>query len=288
MRYYFGLAVGITAISFTASLIRLSEAPALTIASLRMAITVLLLLPALVAFEGRAALALTRRDLLLCLLSGIFLAFHFAFWTVSLGYTSVASSLVFVSVHPVFVALLGWALFRDRPSGWVAAGIAMSWLGSLLIGFHDLQVGGSSLLGDALAIAGAAAMVGYLLIGSAVRARRGFLTYSVLVYAACAVSIAGMAALTGTSLAIPSSRDLAIFVALAVATVGGHTVFNWVLRHLHPSVVAVSFVAEPAGGALLAWAILGEGIGVATAAGGLVMLLGIYLAARGSQKARPS
>jgi hypothetical protein len=51
-RYYLGLAVGVVAISFTAILIRLAEAPALTIATVRMAITILLLLPVLAAFGG--------------------------------------------------------------------------------------------------------------------------------------------------------------------------------------------------------------------------------------------
>ena len=283
MRYYLGLAVGVMAISLTAILIRLAEAPALTIATIRMAITVLLLLPPLVIFEGRTLRSITRRDLGLSLLSGVFLGFHFALWTASLDYTSVASSLVFVSVHPIFVALLGWAFLSERPSRGVVIGIALAWGGSLLIGFNDLRIGGDSLLGDGLALAGAVAIVGYLLIGRAVRARQGFLLYSVLVYAACTVSIAAMAMGTGTPLAGFSSRDLVIFCALALTTLGGHTVFNWVLKHLPASVVALSFVAEPAGGAFLAWLILGEALAPVTAAGGALMLLGIYLAARGSR-----
>ena len=72
------------------------------------------------------------------------------------------------------------------------------------------------------------------------------------------------------------------FFALAVATLGGHTVFNWVLKHLPASVVAVSFVGEPAGAALLAWLILNESVGILTALGGLAMLAGIYMTARSS------
>ena len=112
MRYYAGLVVAIVAISFTAIFIRLAEAAALTIATWRMVATVLLLLPALVAFERRGLPALTMRDFFYSAISGIFLALHFALWTVSLDYTSVASSVVFVSTQPIFVALFAYFLFK--------------------------------------------------------------------------------------------------------------------------------------------------------------------------------
>jgi drug/metabolite transporter (DMT)-like permease len=194
---------------------------------------------------------------------------------------------VFVTLHPIFVALLAWALFRERLAPGVVAGIGLAWAGSLLIGFHDLQIGGDSLLGDGLALAGAVAIVGYLLIGRTVRARRGFLLYSVLAYTSCTVVLALMTVAAGDPLTGFSSRDLLIFFALALATLGGHTVFNWVLKHLSTPLVALSFVLEPAGGAVLAWLILGEALAPLTAAGGLAMLAGIYLAARGSSEATP-
>lgn len=280
MRYHLGLAVAIVAISFTAIFIRLAEAAALTIATWRMAATVVLLLPALLAFERRGFSVLTSRDLGYCALSGVFLALHFALWTVSLDYTSVASSVVFVSTQPIFVAVLAYILFRERLTAGVLAGIALTLVGSVLIGFNDLSMGGDSLLGDLLATGGAIAIVGYLLIGKAVRSRQGFLLYSALVYLSCALALAAFGLLLGTPLLSVSTRDLALFFALAVATLGGHTVFNWVLKHLPASVVAVSFVGEPAGAAFLAWLILGEPLAALTAIGGLAMLAGIYLAAR--------
>ena len=282
MRYHVGLAVAIVAISFSAIFIRLAEASALTIATWRMVLTVLLLLPALAAFERQGLATITARDLGLCCLSGLFLALHFALWTVSLDYTSVASSVVLVSTEPIFVALFAYAFLNERPTAGVLAGIVLTFGGSVLIGIHDLGVGQENLLGDLLATGGAVAIVGYLVIGKVVRGRQGFLLYSLLVYSACALALAAVGTLLGSPLLSFSGRDLLLFFALAVATLGGHTVFNWVLKHLSASVVAVSFVGEPAGATFLAWLILGEPLGVLTAVGGLVMLAGIYLAARSS------
>ncbi len=280
MRYYLGLVVALVAISFTAILIRLAEATALTTATWRMVATVLLLIPALLAFERHGLPRLTRLDAFYSGLSGLFLALHFALWTVSLDYTSVASSVVFVSTQPVFVALFAYLFFREKLNAGVLGGIGLALAGSLLIGLNDLALGGDSLFGDLLAIGGALALVGYLLIGKAVRSRQGFLLYSVLVYTSCAVALALIGVLANAPLLTFSGRDLTLFFALAVATLGGHTVFNWVLKHLPASVVAVSFVGEPAGAAILAWLILGEPLVPLTAVGGLAMIVGIYITAR--------
>jgi drug/metabolite transporter (DMT)-like permease len=289
LRYYVGLGVAIVAISFSAIFIRLAEAPALTVATGRMAIAVLLLIPPLLLFEPRGLAALSRRDLALCALSGVFLAAHFGLWTVSLDYTSVASSVVFVSTHPVFVALAAMLLFRERLGGAVLGGIGLAFAGSIVIGLNDLQVGGEALLGDLLATGGAAAIVGYLLIGKALRGRHGFLTYSVVVYLFCTLALAAAGLLAGVPLLDFSMHDLLLFLALAaVSTLGGHTVFNWTLRHLPASVVAVSFVGEPAGAALLAWLILAEPLTALTAAGGGLMLAGIYVTARGGTRGGPN
>jgi drug/metabolite transporter (DMT)-like permease len=288
LRYYVGLAVAIVAISFSAIFIRLAEAPAITVATGRMAIAVLLLIPPLALFEPRGLAGLSRRDLALCALSGAFLAAHFGLWTASLDYTSVASSVVFVSTHPIFVAIAAALLFRERMSGGVLGGIGLAFAGSLLIGLNDLQVGGEALFGDLLAVGGAAALVGYLLIGKALRGKHGFLTYSVVVYFFCTLALAASGLLMGVPLLAFSTRDLLLFFALAaVSTLGGHTVFNWALRHLSASVVAVSFVGEPAGSAFLAWLILAEPLAALTAAGGALMLVGIYVTARGGGRTQP-
>lgn len=280
---YPALAFAILAVSCSAILIRWATAPPLVVAADRMLAAITLLMP-LWLWRGRKDLhRLGRRELLAAAASGLFLALHFGAWTVSLFHTSVASSVVFVSTHPVFVALAEWWLFRQRPSalGWL--GIVLTVLGSLVIGWGDLQLGPDSLLGDGLALLGAMAMVGYLLIGRWLRRGLGALSYSLLVYTPCwlALSLASLA--TGAPPWQFSARDLAVFVGLAaLSTLGGHTVFNWALRHVPAAVVAVAFVGEPLVAALLAWPLLGEQPPRATVVGGAVILVGIYLASRGS------
>lgn len=280
---YLALAVGVLGVSFSAIFIRLASSPSLVIAANRMLVAVLLL-AAPTALTSRQRLErLTRREILALAVSGLFLSVHFGLWTLSLAYTSVASSVVFVSIHPIFVALAEWAWLHERlpPVAW--AGICATVAGSAIIGANDLQVGGRALYGDLLAVGGAVAIVGYLLIGRRLRQRLDFLGYSTPVYAVCWAGLVVWAAAGRENVFAFPATDLVWFVALAlVPTIGGHTVMNWALAHVPASLVAVAFVCEPVGAALLAWLLLGEAVPVLTALGGGVILAGVVLTSRGA------
>ena len=280
---YAALAFAVVSVSFSAIFIRLAESPSLTIATNRMLASLLLLALPTALLGGREIAALGRRDVAALVLSGLFLALHFGLWTISLAYTSVASSVVFVTTHPVLVALLEWLWLRQPPSGRTWLGIGLTLVGSVVIGAHDLRLGGGALWGDLLALAGAAAIVGYLLIGRRLRQRLGFLSYSTPVYAACWLALLAWTTAVGEDVRAFPLMDAVWFVALALfATIGGHTVFNWARRHVPASVVAVTLVGEPVVAAILAWLILGEALAPLTGLGGALILAGIYLTVQGA------
>ncbi len=280
---YAALALAVVSVSFSAIFIKLAQSGSLTIATNRMLASLLLLAIPTAAIGGRELTRLGRSDVLAMVVSGIFLAAHFGLWTISLAYTSVASSVLFVSLHPVLVGLLEWLWLRQPLSGLAWWGIALTVVGSAVIAAHDLQLGGTAIQGDLLALGGAVAIVGYLLIGRRLRQRLGFLSYSTPVYLVTWLGLLAWATASGDDVRHFPASDLVWFALLAVfATIGGHTVFNWALRHVPASLVAVTFVGEPVGSALLAWLILGQAIAPLTALGGIVVLAGIYLTARGS------
>jgi len=284
------LAVATVAVSFSAIFISETTAPPLVTAAYRMALTAAILVPValrrhrsrrLPGASGQAAVAraaLTGRDYALLMAAGALLALHFATWTVSLFYTSVASSTLFVTVHPVLVAALAWVWLGERPRPVVAAGIALTLLGSLVIAGGDVRLGGRALIGDGLALAGAVVFAFYLLIGRRVRQRLDPIAYSTPVYLCCAVVLAAIAIVGRQPFTPLTWHNLALFVALAlVCTLGGHFVYNWTLKYLDTAVVSVSFLGEPVIAAALAWPLLGQPIHPLTFAGGAIILAGIYL-----------
>jgi drug/metabolite transporter (DMT)-like permease len=278
---YVGLIVATLAVSCSAILIKLSSSPSLVIAGYRLVITTLILLPFLRGDSLSQLRAIDRRTLGFIALSGLLLALHFGTWTASLRYTSVASSVLLVSVHPALVALVAWTLFGERSSRIAIVGLLLTLAGSAVVAGGDFRVGGQALFGDLLAFVGAVVFAGYLLIGRGTRQNMTNIGYSVPVYAICAVTLILMSLMFRQSLIAVSGRDLLIFLGLAlIPTLGGHLLYNWTLRYLPAAVVSVSFLGEPVGAALLARLFLGQHIPLSTALGGIVILLGIWLTAR--------
>ena len=97
------LFIAILAVSTASIFIRFAQtdAPSLMIAALRLTFASLALAPIALTRHRAELRSLSRNELLLGLLSGLFLAIHFATWISSLEYTTVASSVVFVSTGPL-------------------------------------------------------------------------------------------------------------------------------------------------------------------------------------------
>lgn len=79
----------------------------------------------------------------------------------------------------------------------------------------------------------------------------------------------------------PFSEWLLFFAMAAGPGILGHTLVNWSLAHVESSLVSVTLLGEPVGSALLALLLLAEVPGLWTVVGGAVILVGIFLTARG-------
>jgi drug/metabolite transporter (DMT)-like permease len=282
------LGIGVAVVSFASILIRFAQsegASSLTISAVRLGLASLLLAPIVWLGNRSEILKLGRRELGLCLLSGFFLALHFWAWITSLEYTSVASSAALVTTNPVWVAFASAILLRERPGVFAAAGIALCVLGSVLIfaGESGLlsNTDSNPLLGNTLALAGAVFASGYLLAGRALRSRISLLVYVWLAYSAAAVLLLLALALTGDIAELPTSKAWPFMVLLALGPqLIGHTSFNWALRRVSATFVALAILGEPIGSASLAYLLLGERFTAAQFAGFLILLAGILVAAR--------
>ncbi len=208
------------------------------------------------------------------------LAVHFATWITSLSYTSVASSVIFVHVDPIFVALVSHFVLGERVSRRVALGIGIAFVGASIIAFGDLGVGGENLVGDALSLVGAIALGIYIMAGRRLRQRLDLTTYVTPVYAVSAAVLAIGSVAVGAPLVGYDSGVILMFFAIAlVPMIFGHTLYNWALRWISAPVVSISLLGEPVGASILAFFILGEYPGPLTLVGGAVTLVGILVCA---------
>ena len=271
------LFLGVLGASFSAIFVRWSQAPSLVTATGRLGWTVLLLLPAVLRSHRAELRAATRRDLLLCALSGACLALHFSTWFESLKWTSIASSTVLVSTEVIFSAL-GFALFLPGriPKLGVAAN-ALAFAGSVALALADAG-GGGALAGDLLAVLAAAAVAVYTLIGQVQRARQSTTVYTFLTYTACLLVLLALDAATGTPVLGWGLREAVVGLLLAVfCTLLGHSLFSWSLKWLSPAYVSAAKLCEPVFASVLGLLLFGEGIGPLQGAGAAAVLAGVLL-----------
>jgi len=297
------IAVAIVGVSFASVFIRWSMAlgaAALVIALYRMGFATLLLAPFLATARGAQLRTLTARDFGLLAVVGLALAAHFATWILSLELVDVATSVVLVTSHPLLVAAVSHFVFRERVTRGVAVGVALGFGGVVVIALAQGGQGAATLQGSALAFLGAVFAGVYLLAGRRLRQRMDLVPYATTVYGFSSLFLLGFAVLTATPVALGDNAAplLGIFLAMAlVSQIGGHTMYNYALKHVSATLVSTSLLGEPVGASILAFLLLGEAPGCpgggACAATGLVVLgsglalAGIYLTARGSLATRP-
>lgn len=215
------------------------------------------------------------------MLSGIFLALHFAFWIASLKLTSVASSVVLVSTNPLFVGLGAWLFFKEPLRANLILGIVFSVLGSGLISAGDVALSKEALIGDGLALFGAIAASGYLLVGRKMRKGKDLLSYIFPVYSTAALVLILLSLMANQSFfGYPPSTYLFLVLLAIVPQLIGHTTFNWALKYLPASMVAIAILGEPVGSTVLAFFVLGENVTPVKFIGGILILTGILIALR--------
>lgn len=281
------LVVGVVAVSFSAIFIRLADAPPLAIAFYRNAFAAAVLVP-LVAVRQRDELRrLERRHAGVAVLAGAILAVHFATWITSLSLTTIAASVVLVTASPIFVAAASKTIYGERTTAATLAGILVGLVGAAVVSGGDFAISVRAAGGDLLALAGAAAAGAYFVAGRHVRRDVSLLSYVTLVYTSCAVVLLPFAVVTGTALTGFSLETWLLFAAMAVVPqLLGHSIFNYLLKDVDPTTVAVAVMGEPIGSTLLALAFFGEVPPWTAVAGGVLILAGIYVAVTAQARAR--
>jgi len=270
----------VVAISFAAIFFRKAAPTHPMVASgIRLTTAALLLLPVAIRawLQGR----LTPRLVRAAALGGVLYGVHFGTWVTSLMLTSVAASVTLVTATPLLLAVVALFTGTDRPSRrlWTALGLAF--VGVVFIGWTDLGVGSDALLGDAFALAGAAAMAGYLVVCRRLGDAMDVWPFMALATGVGGVTMLGAAALLGVPLQAASSEALLYLVLAAlIPQLVGHTLLTWSLRYTTPTAVGIATVGEPVGAALLGWLWLGEAVTLPIAIGCSITLSAVVLAIR--------
>ncbi len=281
------LGVAMIAVSTSGPMIAALTAPALAIAFWRNAMGAAVIgATALARPAVRAEFAaLTRREIKLILLAGLLLAAHFACWTPSLSYTTVASATALVCMQPVWAAL-GSRLLGRPVSALTWTGIGLSLAGVLLLTGADLAVSDRALWGDTLAIVGGILAAAYTTVGEQVRRSVSTVVYTSFCYTTCAAATLVVCVAAGVQLVGYDGETWLRLVALTVtAQLLGHTLFNRVVGRVGATVVSTAILLEVPAAAMLAAILLDQAPPATAVPAGMLLLAGVFVVVRAEGRA---
>lgn len=251
-----GLVVAVLAVSWGAPLARVTAAAPLAVAMWRMTLATGLLLPVAAA---SGSLAVPARHRPAALLSGLLLGMHFGLWIPSLWLTSVSASVVLVTTGPLWVLLLSPRFLGARIAGRNVVSFALALTGVVTIVGGDFHLSPRALVGDVMALGGAACAAGYLIVGKRLRREVPLAGYLAVVYGGAALTL--VAAVVALRVSPWPTAAIAWLPLLGMAlgpTLVGHTLLNWALAHLEAYRVNLALLLEPVLASLWTWLFLGE------------------------------
>lgn len=272
---YILLFISILSISFSSILIKSSDTPTSVAGMYRLFITVILMLP-FVPWRRLRFLEMSRKDWCIVLLSGLFLGLHFLLWMESLVYTSVASSMVILSLQPLFVMIGSIFIFRERANLVTIACLITALIGSIIIAWGDIGVSKEALIGDGLSLLGTVFVSAYMLAGQKVSHKINANLYSVIVFFLGGSVMLIYSLLNHSSLIEYQSSDWIYFLLLAlIPTILGQYLINLLLKTLGAATISVGIIGEPILAIMLAFLFLGETISFFQFIGGMMTIFGM-------------
>ena len=245
-------------------------------------------LPILAAWAGLTRPIPSRGQTVLLLAGGVLFGIEISLWAAALGLTTVANATLLVNLTPVFAALFGWLLFKERLSAPILTGGAAAFVGAIVLALARAQGGMGpaegaphGFLGDSFALTGALFYAGYFMIlrglGSAVSL--GAVMFWVTLVAA---AISAALAVTLHEAMLPQTLfGWALVIALGIVVqVGGQGLIAYGVARLPLVVSTVLLWTQPLAAAALSWMLFGEALGPLAFAGAALILAGIYAVQR--------
>jgi drug/metabolite transporter (DMT)-like permease len=261
----------------------------LTLAAFRIEIAGLILLP--IYFLRRNRSKLTRRDVWTLSYLGWLLCANQLFFTVGLAYTTSGHSAMILAIGPILVLLLARAMKIEALTAAKIAGMALAFTGAAILaaenGF-DLRRS-PTLSGDLITLLGTTCFTVYVVLSKKVASRYDSLEMNAVNFFASAIVLLPLAIFLAVHFdwkSVPREGWMGLLYMAAISSVAAYTLFYWALRYMEASRVAAVNYFQPIGAILVAALFLGEVPTRHLLLGGVLILLGVYLAERAKSTAQ--
>lgn len=281
---FMALGAGILSFGFAPILVRLApDTSPLLLTVMRTVFAALLLLPYWLIYRAKnpKPTKTSTHHPKLVVLAGACLGLHFTLWISSLYFTTVASTSVLVTTHPIILILVESLLMKRsfRKATWT--GVFLAFGGAVFLGIADSQAPQQApdpLLGNILAFSAAAVFVIYILIGQRIRQEREWIDYVFPVYSYAAVTCLAMAVVAGENLLLTNTAGVLAALALAAGPqILGHGSMNYAVKFISPTLLSTLVLAEPLIATIAAYFFFDELPPVISITAMVIILIGITL-----------
>jgi drug/metabolite transporter (DMT)-like permease len=255
----------------------------LTLAAFRIEIAALIFLP--IYFLRRNRSVLTPSDVWTLSYLGWLLCLNQLFFTVGLAYTTSGHSSMILAIGPILVLLLARAMKIEVLTTAKIVGMALAFTGAVILaaenGF-DLRRS-PTLSGDLLTLLGTMSFTFYVVLSKKVARRYDSIEMNAVNFFASAVVLMPLTIVRAMRFewgSVPWRGWTGLLYMAAISSVAAYTLFYWALRYMEASRVAAVNYFQPIGAILVAAVFLREVPTRHLLLGGVLILLGVYLAER--------
>ena len=229
-----------------------------------------------------------RRDvpLVLVLALTVVVAYNLCFLYGVRHASAADGSVIVPGLIPIVTALLGWLALGRRPPRGVLPGLLVAVTGLVVVAAPSGGVGAERALGDLLFVGAALAWAVYTLAGRRATDRYGSVAANVYATAAGAILLLPVSFLDGgwrPLLHAPAGAVAGIAYLCVLGTVLAFVAFYEGVRLIGSARAASFTLLVPIFGVLSAVVVLGERLRPMLAAGGALVLAGLWLAERASR-----
>jgi drug/metabolite transporter (DMT)-like permease len=293
-------------INFLAVKVGLRHFAPLTLASFRLVLAGLIMLPVYLIYvlnfgppvrasetSGTRRQRFDRRDLWRFVQLGLLgVTINQFCFTVGLNYTTVGHSALIIGTGPILILLMAWALGLEAMTLKKVLGMALSFGGvAVLAAEHGISLHSGTLLGDLITLTGSLAFALYTVLGKRVAAQYDTLSMNAFNYFTGAVLLLPLAAWeavrlsrTGSWGAVGWQGWAALGYMSVVASVLAYLIYFWILQHMTATRLSAFSYLLPVLTTLLGIVLLGEKLTRSLLVGGALVLAGIYLIESGPRE----
>jgi drug/metabolite transporter (DMT)-like permease len=229
----------------------------------------------------RVPVVFTRADILPLVAGGLILAVHFNIQNIGMQTTTATNTSWLISASPLAIVILSVVFLRERMGRATVIGLCVATAGVVLLVSRGrlTELGWLRNTGDWLVVASAHTWAIYTVVTRDLSRRRPALSVTFTILAIAAVAALVLMLMTGDLSRVRSLSPRAIAALLYLAIAGlalGQWFWQEGIARIGASRAAMYLYLEPLATLMLAVPLLGETVGVATAIGGGLVLVGVW------------